>query len=206
MAKTMNIDPRDIIRAAKSCLQQKGLSATTLKDVAAKAGVTQGTVYYHFKTKEELMAAVIDLTHNESLEAMERTLVSAGDVHSRISTVMDITRDVYGRNDEFKKLFFNMAAMALHNRRAAEEFSRSGKRAIDMIEKLYLKINDTPALSFMPSDHMARIIAAVITGLALQSIFHEDMDIDSVYESFKQMLQDSVSQKVDGEQGGSQQC
>ncbi len=198
MAKTMNIDPLDIVRAARVCLQQKGLSGTTLKDVAAQAGVTQGTVYYHFKSKEELMAAVIDLTHNDHMEAMMRGVEGAGDMYSKIGAVMDITRDVYGRNEEFKKLFFNMVAMALHNRRAADEFSRFGRKIIGMTEILYKKITADRIIG-LPSDHMARIISAVVLGLALQSVFHRDMDIDGVYESFKRMLQDVAGHKMEGD-------
>lgn len=188
MARAVNIDPRDIIGSAGACLQKKGLAATTLKDVAAHAGVTQGTVYYHFKTKEELMAAVVDQAISENLEAMEAVWEIGGDVKTIIGSVLDITRDTYGRDENFKLLFFNIVALALHNERAAEVFSRSADKVVSVIERRSRQIAEEHGQKFIPPDHMSRIIVAVVIGLALQSIFQKEMDIDGVYESFKIMM------------------
>jgi AcrR family transcriptional regulator len=57
--------PRDerrdrIVRAAKSVLLEKGLEASSMDDVAARAGTTKPTVYAHFKSKDELFSAVVE--------------------------------------------------------------------------------------------------------------------------------------------------
>ncbi|MCL5057023.1 MAG: TetR/AcrR family transcriptional regulator [Actinobacteria bacterium] len=198
MARKVNIDPGDIVRAARTCIQENGFSATTLKDVAARAGVTQGTVYYHFKTKEELFAAVMDLTNNENLIAIEKAMDKAVDVHSKISTVMDVTREVYGRNEEFRKLFFNLASLALHNERASEEFTSFGRKTISIIESMCRKAYEGQTDTLIQFDHLARILSAVVTGLALQSMFLKEIDIDAVYGSFSRILQQAVGNKAGG--------
>ncbi|MCY8605789.1 helix-turn-helix domain-containing protein, partial [Bacillus sonorensis] len=48
-----------LIEAAKRCIMDQGLENLTLKAVAEKANVTQGTVYYHFRTKEQLVFEVV---------------------------------------------------------------------------------------------------------------------------------------------------
>src|SRR5438270_439149 len=58
--------PRDerrdrIVRAAKWVLLEKGLDASSMDDVAARAGTTKPTVYAHFKSKDELFSAVVEL-------------------------------------------------------------------------------------------------------------------------------------------------
>lgn len=58
--------PRDerrerIVWAAKYVFIEKGLDASSMDDVAARAGTTKPTVYAHFKSKDELFAAVIEL-------------------------------------------------------------------------------------------------------------------------------------------------
>lgn len=49
-----------LIDSAKTLIHQQGVRPTTLADVAAHAGVPPGNVYYYFKTKEELVRAVIE--------------------------------------------------------------------------------------------------------------------------------------------------
>ena len=50
-----------IVWAAKLVLLEKGLDAASMDDVAARAGTTKPTVYAHFKSKDELFRAVVEL-------------------------------------------------------------------------------------------------------------------------------------------------
>jgi AcrR family transcriptional regulator len=49
--------PREIIEAALHEFARRGFAATRLEDVAERAGVTKGTIYFYFKDKEELFKA-----------------------------------------------------------------------------------------------------------------------------------------------------
>ena len=50
---------RQILEAALAVFTQKGYHATNVSDVAAQAGVSQGTIYWYFESKEELFQAAI---------------------------------------------------------------------------------------------------------------------------------------------------
>jgi len=193
MAKIVNIDPLDIIKAARSCVQQNGMANTTLKDVAAGAGVTQGTVYYHFNTKEELFAAIIRTTLEEHLVKVETAWDSTGDPLSKINTVFEATLRTYGEDTEFHRLFFNVVALGLHNDRAAGEFNKVHDLILHVINKSCRQIADAydrePEISL---EHLSRIILAVLHGLALQSLFKPDTDTAGIYKTFTKMLQDLV--------------
>jgi TetR/AcrR family transcriptional repressor of nem operon len=53
-------DKRDrLIDAANDLIYQQTFNATTLADIAAKANVPLGNVYYYFKTKDDILKAVI---------------------------------------------------------------------------------------------------------------------------------------------------
>jgi AcrR family transcriptional regulator len=56
----------ELVAAASRLLHEQGFHRTTLADVAARAGVPLGNVYYYFKTKDALAEAVI-VAHEESL-------------------------------------------------------------------------------------------------------------------------------------------
>ena len=49
-----------LIAAALQLLHQQGVERTTLADIAKAADVPVGNVYYYFKTKDEVIGAVID--------------------------------------------------------------------------------------------------------------------------------------------------
>lgn len=51
--------PNEITEAALNIFAEKGVAATRVDDVARKAGVSKGLLYLYFKTKEEILKAVI---------------------------------------------------------------------------------------------------------------------------------------------------
>lgn len=59
-----------VISTASDLFLQKGLANTSMDDVVAKSRVSKSNIYYHFKSKEELVAAV--LGHRISM--MQETL------------------------------------------------------------------------------------------------------------------------------------
>lgn len=50
----------DLLRAAYDVAARQGLEALTLRTVAARADVSHGTVVFHFKRKQELIADLLD--------------------------------------------------------------------------------------------------------------------------------------------------
>lgn len=49
---------RQIIEAALACFTQNGIIDTTMEEIQHKAGVSNGSLYHHFKNKDQLVAAV----------------------------------------------------------------------------------------------------------------------------------------------------
>jgi AcrR family transcriptional regulator len=58
-----------LVEGARLVLHQQGVEKTTLADIAQAADVPVGNIYYYFKTKDELVQAVID-AHAHDLQAM----------------------------------------------------------------------------------------------------------------------------------------
>lgn len=54
--------PAEILDAAFEEFVKKGYAATRLEDVAARAGVTKGTIYFYFETKERLFEEMVRRT------------------------------------------------------------------------------------------------------------------------------------------------
>lgn len=54
-----------LIDAANDLIYQQTFNSTTLADIAAKSEVPLGNVYYYFKTKDEILMAVVQKRENE---------------------------------------------------------------------------------------------------------------------------------------------
>jgi len=67
-----------LIAAAAQLLHQQGIERTTLAEIATAADVPAGNVYYYFKTKDDVIAAVIE-AHARQVE----TTLAAIEAHHR---------------------------------------------------------------------------------------------------------------------------
>src|SRR5215831_7404301 len=72
--------PAEILEAALACFRERGFAATRLEDVAARAGVTKGTIYLYYPSKEELFKAVVRGELLPNLERLEAALGAPGPV------------------------------------------------------------------------------------------------------------------------------
>src|SRR4026207_2480642 len=51
--------PEEITAAALESFVERGYAATRLEDIAARAGISKGTLYLYFANKEDLFKAVV---------------------------------------------------------------------------------------------------------------------------------------------------
>lgn len=70
MAEPDSPTRRRIIEAASKLFYGEGIRAVSVDAVAEKAGVTKRTLYYHFESKDELVAAYLEARDQPNLKLM----------------------------------------------------------------------------------------------------------------------------------------
>ena len=68
-----------LINSAIKSISKRGINETTMSNVSQGAGLSQGIVNFHFKSKELLLIETLKFISNEYLEAFEKKLRKAGD-------------------------------------------------------------------------------------------------------------------------------
>jgi len=68
--------PPEILDAALAVFAQKGFAATRLDDVAAKAGITKGTIYLYFDSKQALFEALARQSVGAQIEQIKAQLAA----------------------------------------------------------------------------------------------------------------------------------
>jgi TetR/AcrR family transcriptional regulator, cholesterol catabolism regulator len=74
----------DIIEQAMLLFGERGYARTSMRDIAAAAGMLAGSVYYHFPSKEALLAAVYERGIDQSIAALEDAISGVDDPWDRL--------------------------------------------------------------------------------------------------------------------------
>lgn len=59
---------QELLDVAEALFYQHGYEQTSMQDISAKAGVTKGALYHHFKSKEEVLDAIVKSMMEQSIE------------------------------------------------------------------------------------------------------------------------------------------
>ncbi|WP_460013039.1 TetR/AcrR family transcriptional regulator [Lysinibacillus sp. CTST325] len=88
----------EILDAADELFGQKGFDGTSTNDILEKVGIARGTLYYHFKSKEDIMDALIDRYNTQILGAANGIAADKSiAVHERIVRVV-MALNISGEN------------------------------------------------------------------------------------------------------------
>ena len=79
-----------IIDAADSLFYQRGFDNTSFTDIAGEVNISRGNFYYHFKSKDEILNAVIEARVDNIQTMLDEWQQNTPDPHDRIAHLIDI--------------------------------------------------------------------------------------------------------------------
>jgi AcrR family transcriptional regulator len=109
----------DLLRGAKACLLEKGYTRTTVRDIAAAAGVSMAAIGYHYGSREALLNEAMFEAMGEWGESMGRRVAEkvdpAASPGERYAAMWTAIVDVF---DEYRPLWlttFEAFLVSEHN-------------------------------------------------------------------------------------------
>lgn len=97
MARTKTITDEQILEAARSMFNQHGLTVTTAQ-IAEAAGVSEGSIYRRWDTKEQLMIAAFGIRKPPAIEKMAELLESERTIEEQLTVVAEELLDFFLEN------------------------------------------------------------------------------------------------------------
>lgn len=103
-----------IFRAAKQILQKKGYESLSIKNICEEAGVSNGSFYHHFKTKDDLLSYYIEDQPCISPDLLELPHSSGEAKHTIIEVYLNYAEYCRSLGVEFMAGYYNPKNQALN--------------------------------------------------------------------------------------------
>lgn len=180
-AKTTLVRQR-IIEAAHEVFAESGFWATTMKEIALRAGISQRGLVHHFATKEELLVAVIDVRDNDSAQLMAPL---GRPVDAFTSMLVVVAENM--RRPGLVELYTVLTAEAASPGHPAHSHYQKRYR---MLRRYFTAAFDElrergELISPLESDSLAAEFIALIDGLQLQWLYdRKSVHVDSILRAF----------------------
>ena len=130
---------QQIVAAALKLFREQGYQGTTMRAVAASAGVSVGNAYYYFSSKEELIQGFYDQMVTDQAAACVEVFAASTDLADRLRGALLAWLDAAEPYHEFAGRFFATAAQPDN---PLSPFSRASSPARDGSIALYRELID----------------------------------------------------------------
>jgi AcrR family transcriptional regulator len=97
MAARANETRDRLVSIASDLFHRKGFAGTSFEEIVQSSGVQRGNIYYYFKTKDEILEAVVESRLHEQRETIERWCRETADPLVRLERFVEM---VFGRASE----------------------------------------------------------------------------------------------------------
>ncbi|GEN34535.1 TetR/AcrR family transcriptional regulator [Aneurinibacillus danicus] len=185
MAKPNVVSKRDLLDSAKTCIVEQGMDKLTLKAVAEGAGVTQGTVYYHFRTKEQLLFEIVKDLCESSWEQVENNDAPR---HQKLQEALKgahkrCTSDLF-----YHQLFFSLLAYSFQHEKTKEQLNNLLSFENETLSRQLASLWDTSPVEGVSFDTWGILLNALVDGLAIQALLSDSFPADKVYSELESLL------------------
>lgn len=186
-----------LYEAAVTLIAEQGFSATTVDEIAERAGVAKGTVYYNFASKsvlfEEMLQHGVNLLTGSLREAAERTAAAGGGSVAALDAMVRAGLVFIDRYPAFTQLY--VAELWRTNRTWQSTLRLVRRQAVAVVEDV---LRQGVAAGELSEEIDVPLTAAALVGMVLVAAldwqaFQPERSLDDVHAALSLLLQGRVS-------------
>lgn len=182
----MNKTKNSIFESAIKVFSSNGYNGATMDDIALMAGVAKGTLYYHFKSKEEIFKYIVKEGMNKIRENVQESVDKEEDVISKLKALCKVQLDlVYKNRDFFKVIMSQLWGTELRQL----ELRDMVQKYIMLIETYLREAMDKGSIKKGNTSLMAYTFFGALCSTIVYEIINEDtVNIDEIIDNLTNYL------------------
>jgi AcrR family transcriptional regulator len=186
-----------ILDAALEAFATNGYTRTTMDDIAGRAGVAKGTLYWRFKSKEALLFAGID-RETDKLEEFASHMLQLGTPSlTSLEGIFDIKAWITDDMRRFHKVMLSIWTDVSSGVREKieERMDRDHERFVGMTAQFLDGINDRGCLPGVTNRGLGALIHATMCGIFMHLLTSPDsVDLDEMGRAMKETFYRRIEQ------------
>ena len=177
-----------IIQAALACFTRKGYNNTTMDDIVAESRLSKGSLYWYFKSKDELFAEAIMSVFmdvgQEAFAALEQCTTATDKLRAIAQTTVDFSKQIEG----FFGLFIEFWASSPNREEAGQLWIDMLVQFKDLIVQIIEEGIRNGEFKPVETEPLVWALMAAYDGLAAYIMFVPDLDLERISQVFAETL------------------
>lgn len=174
MTKHKSADERtaQILAAAKACFIERGYFATKMDEIAQKAGLSKGGVYFHFDSKKDIFHGLVEEEYQRTRSFLEEIAKQDGSFLDKLSHIGQYFTSVFEGPDNPRFLVVTME-MTLRDEEIARLHDKIQHSYLDTIEAMIEEGMKRGELKEVEPGVIAFLLKAMLDGIQQSYLEHD---------------------------------
>lgn len=155
-----------ILRAARAVFIDKGYGTARVEDVAARAGLSKGAVYFYFQSKRDLLMALVQEEHENTYSFLDQAEVDGRPAAVKMLDLGQKYLDYFAGLKSPPRFFLMMCEQGIRDEEIREEVQAVHQRFVDAATRILAQGQVEGAFRAGDPAAMAALLKAIIDGLA----------------------------------------
>ena len=148
-----------ILRAAITVFAHNGYFNSKVADIAREAGVADGTVYLYFKSKEDILHSIFDISVDAAISEVKKKLENISDPREKLRQIALLHLERLGADRDLAVVF---QVELRGSTKFMEEFSAAG--FAEYLALIRDTIEEGQKANLFRSDLNAKVVAKILFG------------------------------------------
>lgn len=166
-----------ILRAARAVFIESGYLAARVEDVAKRAGLSKGAVYFYFKNKRALFDALVDEEHAHTRSFLEKAAADPRPAHEKLMELGIGYLDYFAGLKSPPRFFLLMSEAAIRDESIRTSTVEIHRQFVARVAELIEEGIASGHFRDVDPQAAAIMLKAVIDGLGGQSAIGERPDV-----------------------------
>ena len=164
-----------IITAAEGVFSKKGFSEARMDDIAEETGLSKGTLYNYFKSKDDLIIAILDRIFQREFRAFEEMDLSSMSATEAINSFVDtISKDIKLML-RLMPIAYEFLALAFRNKTVQKALKLYVNRYMDILVPIIEKGIVSGEFNEVDPKEVAIAMGAVLEGTILIWVYDKSL-------------------------------
>lgn len=177
-----------ITRAARAVFIEKGYLVARVEDVAARAGLSKGAVYFYFPSKRDLFMALVQEEHEQTYSFLDSAEEDNRPAAVKLLDLGQKYLDYFAGLKSPPRFFLMMCEQGIRDDEIREECQAVHQRFVDAATRILAQGMAEGSFRELDPQAVAMMLKAIIDGLAGQSAIGIRPDRDKLVTDGIQML------------------
>ena len=185
-----------ILASALAVFSQKGFHVSSVSDVAAHAGVSQGTIYWYFDSKEELFDAAIMEYFADFGTEMTSALEGGGTASEKLRALAKNMDRFVAEAQQVLVAFLSYWASGQGQQKSAQLWIEVLREYADYMVTVIEEGISTGEFKEVDARGLVWAMSAAYDGLAAYAMFIPEIDVERVSAAFVDTLLQGLQAEV----------